>query len=251
MFESKRRALLFMILSICAALIAVILFSNYLQQTKKDLGELASVQVAKKDIPAGMLITPDMVEQENLPKKYMLDSLVQSPDDLKGKISLVPVVKGSVITTAMLRPNTIISGEYRQVILRAPLAVFDDMIDSLDKVDLLVSYDAGPGEASQDKRITKVLLKDVTVNNVFKMKDTQDPKDISAVGVVLKLEDSKSVVWALNYGKEIRVLKSGSAKAQSEASKEVKPELDKKQKSEPSPQPQPQPQQQPAASPAQ
>jgi pilus assembly protein CpaB len=178
---------------------------------------MTKVLVANEDIVAGKPITAEMVTEKEIPKKYMLDSLIQSKDDLKGKISMVPIANGAVITSSVLRNNTIVTGQNRQVMLRAPLAVFDEQIDALDKVDIVVSYDAqpGPGEPTQqDKRTTKVLFKDVTVNQVFKKGDA-----ITAIGVVLSLEDSKNAIWALNYGKEVRVLKSGSAKAQSDANK--------------------------------
>jgi hypothetical protein len=143
----------------------------------------------------------------------MLDSLISSKEEVRGKISLVPIAEGSVITASMLRDNTIVTGDLRQVMLRAPLAVFDDQIDTFDKVDLVVSYDAGSGEAQEDKRVTKVLLRDVTVNRVDKKGE-----ELVAIGVVLKLDDAQQVIWSLNYGKEVRVLKSGRAKVQQEAS---------------------------------
>lgn len=247
MFETKRRALIFMLLSIGTAMIAVVLFASYIQETRASLGELDTVLVAKKKIPAGVPITADMVSEEQLPKKYMLNSLVRSPEELKGKISMVPVSEGSVLTTAMLRDNTIVSGEYRQVMLRPPMAVFDDTVDALDKVDLVMAYEASGTEAGAqgDKRMTKVLLKDITVNKVFLMKEnSQDPKDIAALSVAVKLEDSKSLIWAMNYAKEIHVLKSGTAKAQSE--KPAAQQLEKTDKpapkaSQPAPAPAPAP----------
>lgn len=221
MFESKRRALIFMFVSVFLALTAVILFSDFIQKTKESLGEMATVQVAKEDIPAGKEITDDMVTSEEIPKKYLLDTLVRTKEELKGKISMVPISRGAVITTSMLRKNTIVTGRNRQVMLRAPMAVFDDQIDVLDKVDLVVSYDEqpGPGEpAKGDHRTTKILLKDVTVNSVQKKGE-----DIVAIGVVLLLEDTEKVIWALNYGKEVRVLKSGASKVQAARETEKKP----------------------------
>jgi pilus assembly protein CpaB len=213
MFESKRRAFLFMLGSIFFGLVAVILFADYMSDMKASLGEYATVHVAKTDIAAGMPITDDMMAEEQIPRKFMLDSLISSKEEVRGKISLVPIAEGSVITASMLRDNTIVTGDLRQVMLRAPLAVFDDQIDTFDKVDLVVSYDAGSGEAQEDKRVTKVLLRDVTVNRVDKKGE-----ELVAIGVVLKLDDAQQVIWSLNYGKEVRVLKSGRAKVQQEAS---------------------------------
>lgn len=214
MFESKRRALLLLLLSLAFGAAAVILFSSYMQETKDSLGELVTVQVAGSDIPAGRVIDETLLEEQELPRKYMLDSLIESPADLIGRVSMVPIVKGAVITQAMLRDNSLVSGDFRQVLLRAPLAVFDDQIDAYDQVDLLISYEQdgeGGQAAGADRRTTQVLLKGVTVSSVHKTGD-----EITAVGVMVKLADAKSVVWALNYGKEVRLLKTGNAKAAQE-----------------------------------
>ncbi|KRE35414.1 SAF domain-containing protein [Paenibacillus sp. Soil522] len=213
MFESKRRAFLLLFVSISLGLIAVILFSTYMQETKESMGELVMVQVAGNNIPAGQLITEDLLTEEQIPRKYMLESLIQSPAELVGKVSMVPIAKGAVITSVMLRDNSLVSGEYRQVMLRAPMSVFDDQIDAYDEVDILVSYEqeGGAKEAAADRRTTKVLLKGVTVSSVHKSGD-----ETVAVGVLLKLADTKSLIWALNYGKEVRLLKTGNAKASQE-----------------------------------
>ncbi|WNQ09863.1 SAF domain-containing protein [Paenibacillus aurantius] len=231
MFESRRRAVIFTSLSILMALTATILFSNYIKSTKQSMGELAQVLVAKTDIVAGRPIDPDSFTTEEVPRKYLLPSVIQTKEELKNKITVVPIPKGQVITTSVLRDNTVVSGDLRQVILRAPMAVFDDSIDVFDKVDIIVSYDDQSGSPDsiakqqgvtnagsaqgQDRRVTKVLLKDVTVNNVQKKNETE----LSAIGVVLSLENSKSAVWALNYAKEVRVLKSGTSKALKEGEK--------------------------------
>lgn len=210
MFESKKRAFVFMLIAITLGAVAVILFSSYMQETKASLGEFVTVQVAAQDIPAGTVIKSELLTNQEIPRKYMMDSLITSSQQLENKISVVPITEGSVITTSVLRNNTFVKGDYRQVMLRAPLAVFDEQIDAYDKVDLVYSYDAQSAKdkaAAGDSRVTKVLLKDVTVNSVQKTGN-----EITAIGVLVSLNDSKSVVWALNYGKEVRLLKSGSSK---------------------------------------
>lgn len=210
MFESKKRAFVFMLIAVTLGAIAVILFSSYMKETKASLGEFVTVQVAAQDIPAGSVIKSELLKTQEIPRKYMMDSLITSSQQLENKISVVPITEGSVLTTSVLRNNTFVKGDYRQVMLRAPLAVFDEQIDAYDKVDIVYSYDAKSTkekEANGDSRITKVLLKDVTVNSVQKTGN-----EITAIGVLVSLNDSKSVVWALNYGKEVRLLKSGSSK---------------------------------------
>ncbi|MVP01603.1 Flp pilus assembly protein CpaB [Paenibacillus lutrae] len=228
MFETKRRALLFMTISIGMAVAAILLFSTYISNTQASLGEMVTVHVADGNIEAGKPIPDNLIATKEIPKKFMLPSLIQSKDELKGKISMVPIPKGEVLTTTVLRDDTILSDKYRQVILRAPIAVFDDAtISALDKVDLIVTYESEDAPKAEeqphssgpsDKRITKVLFKDITVNTV----GLKNNNEIVNMGVVLTLEQSKSAIWGLNYAKEIRVLKSGSQKATKEGGAEKK-----------------------------
>jgi len=212
MFDTRRRAFFFLLFSIALGLAAVIIFSSYMDEQETNLGELVSIQIASKEIPAGMLITPDMLDTTDIPRKYLSSSYVLSESELSGKVSMVPIPKGGVITQPMLRSNNLISGEYRQVILRAPLAVFDDRIDVLDQVDLIASYENKDGtKGEEDSRTTKLLLRDVSVNSVSKRDD-----EIISIGVALPIDMATEVIWMLNYGKELRVLKSGNAKVGTE-----------------------------------
>jgi len=213
MFDTRRRAFFFLLFSIALGLAAVIIFSSYMDEQETNLGELVTIQIASKEIPAGVLITSDMLGTSEIPRKYLSSSYVQTVKELDGKISMVPIPKGGVITQPMLRSNNLISGEYRQVILRTPLTVFDDRIDVLDQVDLVASYENKDEESGggDDSRTTKVLLRDVSVNSVSKRDD-----EIIAIGVALPIDMATEVIWMLNYGKELRVLKSGNAKVGTE-----------------------------------
>ncbi|MBP1930691.1 Flp pilus assembly protein CpaB [Ammoniphilus resinae] len=209
MFESRKRVFIFTILSIAFAMAAAFLFSNYIKQTKQSLGNMVSIHVAEKDIPAGSPITSEFLSTIEMPIKYASESFIKSAEQYKDKISLVPIPKGEVLTVAMLRDISNVPTDHRMVQLRAPLAVFDDQINPLDRVDLFSSYeteaDNNPKQP-KDRRITELTLKNVEVLQVSK----QDSKIIS-IGVALKPEQAKRIIWILNYGKELRVVKSNSS----------------------------------------
>ncbi|WP_438431170.1 SAF domain-containing protein [Gorillibacterium sp. sgz500922] len=227
MFESKRRALIFFFLSMAAALAAVFLFSGYVQRTKENMGEMVPVMVAKKPIMAGQDITPDMLGTRQVPKKYVLPSLLKSADELRAKRSAVAVAEGDLLTSSMLVDTTLVTGELRQIQLRAPLAVFDDTIQFNDKVDLLYTYElpgtTNTGGGQQENRQTKLLFENVTVNSV-----TKTDNQITALGIILPLSDSPKMVWALNYSKEVRVLKrngdTSASSADSQAASSPEPQ---------------------------
>lgn len=213
MFDTRRRAFLFLLFSIGLGLAATVIFSSYMSKKETSLGEMVPIYVASKEIPAGQLITKDMLSTTEIPRKFASDSYVQTTSDLDGKVSMVPIPEKGIITKPMLRNNNLVNGEYRQIVLRAPFAVFDDQIDVLDKVDLVASYEKKDAKAAKgaEERRTQVLLKNVSVNSVSK----KDNETVS-IGVALSLKQATDVIWMLNYGKELRVLKSGNAKVASE-----------------------------------
>ncbi|MHA6482825.1 Flp pilus assembly protein CpaB [Paenibacillus sp. strain BS8-2] len=212
MFETRRRAFIFLVFSIALALAATVLFSNYMEEQETSLGELAVIYVADKSIPAGERITLEMLGTSEIPRKYVNESYIQDLQDLDGKVSMVPIPEDGIITKPMLRNNNLVAGEYRQIMLRAPFAVFDDRIDVLDKVDLIASYEQTAGNNGGDARKTQVILKDISVNSVTKQDD-----EMLSVGVALPLGQASELIWMLNYGKELRVLKSGNAKVGAES----------------------------------
>ncbi|UFJ40794.1 SAF domain-containing protein [Brevibacillus humidisoli] len=224
MFESKKRAFIFLIVSILFALAAVFLFSSYVETMEQDLGELVEIQVAGAAIPAGTLITPDMLKTMRLPRKYAVDSFVTSPDEAAGKISLVQIPQDEVLSKAMLREMSKTPSDYRLVQLRAPMAVFDDQIDVLDKVDVIGTYEKKAGKESGfddltvddlstdpvgrsagDTRTTELVMRDISVIRVYKQEE-----EIVSIGVALTLEQARQVVWLQNFGKEVRVLKANT-----------------------------------------
>ncbi|MBO8165498.1 MAG: hypothetical protein H0Z34_17615 [Brevibacillus sp.] len=217
MFESKKRAFLFLALSILFALSAVFLFYSHVETMEQELGQMVDVQTAAQDIPVGTPIAPEMLKPLPLPKKYVVDSFVTSPDEVKGKVSLVPIPRGEVLTNPMLREMAKMPNGYRLVQLRAPIAVFDDEVEVLDRVDVIGTYERKAGDESRfqqvlpdqsdwihgDTRATEMILRDVQVIRVYKQEE-----EIVAVGVALTLEQAEQIVWLQNFGKEVRVLKA-------------------------------------------
>ena len=217
MYESKRRAFLFLIVSLSFALAAVWLFARYVERMERELGELVEIQAAGQLIPAGTAISRDMLQTVKLPRKYVVDSFITAADEVAGKISLVPIPPNEVLTRAMLGEASKLPSGYRLVQLRAPMAVFDDQVDVLDKVDVIGTYDKQAGEESLfapspdemgkggGSRTTEVILRDIPVIRVYKQGE-----EIVSIGVALTLEQARQVVWLQNFGKEVRVLKTAS-----------------------------------------
>lgn len=226
MYESKRRVFLFLFIAIASAFAAVLLFAQYVERIERELGEQVGIQTAGEAIAVGTVITADMLQTIKLPRKYVVDSFLTTGEEAVGKMALVQIPPGEVLTQAMLGEMRKLPDDYRLVQLRAPIAVFDEQLDVLDRVDVIGTYDKRAGEQSLaatsleqtgigDGRTTEILLRDIPVIRVYK-----EGEEIVSIGVALTLEQARQVVWLQNFGKEVRVLKGASRLASAEEVKQ-------------------------------
>lgn len=204
MFSSKRRALLFMILSILFALIAVLLFTNYVADTQESLGEMAEVHVAATDIPAGSEVSSNQLETMEVPMAYYLDTFVEVGEDISDQISAVAIPEGEILTQTMMTDVSNVPEGHRMVELREPVGVFDGDIEVLDRVDLIGSYESSSEEEETgDGRLSEQVIEGAEVLRVATAED-----EIVAIGVALTMEEAEQISWIKNYGVEVRAVQN-------------------------------------------
>lgn len=91
-----------LIIAAATGLIAVVLINVYIAQQAESvkqralLGQknLATVVVARKDIPAGSAIKEDMVKEESVNRGALQPRAAQAMDRVIGRVSLAPISKG-------------------------------------------------------------------------------------------------------------------------------------------------------------
>ncbi|OGX40603.1 MAG: Flp pilus assembly protein CpaB [Omnitrophica WOR_2 bacterium RIFCSPLOWO2_01_FULL_41_12] len=103
-----------LIAGIVLALVAIFMVKVYLDQQRQVIQEqakrtLAKIQanqtavlVAKKDIPKGIVIEPEMLETAIVPNQYLQPNAVTSLDRVAGMITIGPISKGEQIILSKL-----------------------------------------------------------------------------------------------------------------------------------------------------
>lgn len=116
MVNINKQRLILISIAIVAALIAVLMVRNYLEQQrriieKREKDRLAEVQanltqviVANKDLPEGSAITADVIGLSLVPNEFIQPGAVPSAslDRIIGKITIAPILKGEQITQSKL-----------------------------------------------------------------------------------------------------------------------------------------------------
>lgn len=226
MLESKRRAMIFIGLSILLAAIAGFMFLKKVQALNTDLGSMAEVYVASGDISSRAELQPDQVEKKQMPKQYVSSSNITDKQDLIHKVSVVPLSKGDTITKNMLKSVSDVRDKNDRLIsmFASDKIGFDQELEALDRVDIIVS------KKENDKKKSEYFMQDVKVAMVASKKN-------KFKGVLLEVpsEEAPKLIQAQNYADSIRILKAnvgeGSEQAEKDGTKE-KNEKTEKQKEE-------------------
>lgn len=222
MLESKRKAIIFIVLSVLLAVTAGFLVLKKVQALNTNLGTSVKIFVASKEISSRSLITPENVMTDEIPKKFLRDYHVTNVDDLVNKVSVVPLSEGDVITKNILKQASSVVDENNRMItlMQNERVFFDEPLEALDRVDIIVSH------RFNGKEETTVFMKDVKVARTAK-------KDNKFKGVQLEVSIDKApeLIHMQNYADSLRVIKANVGKQEAneeetEAGKEENPQTE-------------------------
>ncbi|KMY45944.1 flp pilus assembly protein CpaB [Bacillus sp. FJAT-27916] len=216
MLESKRRAIIFLLLSLLLAIIAGFLVLQKVKALNNDLGTVVNVYAAKSDIASRQDITPDLITTKEIPKKYLENYHITNISDLENKVAVVPLSAGDVISKNVLKQSSVVMEEHNRLIsvMSDERVFFDESLEALDRVDIIVSEKFG------DKPKTTIFMKDVKVARIAKKSDK-----FAGVQLEVPLEQAPQLIHMQNYADSVRIVKSNvgqPAEELEEAGKEDK-----------------------------
>ncbi|MBI4371288.1 MAG: Flp pilus assembly protein CpaB [Elusimicrobia bacterium] len=158
------------------ALLAAVLFFAILTSKERQLTrefQMAKVLAAAADLPERTVLNDAMVEEIEVPRKFMQQDAfeVRTPGDRKAILNLVTrtrVPKGNQLTQSALVPQSPESGlsvkvppGYRGAILEIPPEL-KALIKPGDHVDVLVSFEALMNDGRKE-RVTATILQNIPV----------------------------------------------------------------------------------------
>ncbi|WP_277674562.1 flagella basal body P-ring formation protein FlgA, partial [Piscibacillus halophilus] len=159
MLESKRKAIIFLILAILLAATSGYLILQKVQSLNNDLGSFVTVYKANGEISSRKIITPNDVTTEQIPQRYLRDEYITSDAELRNMVSLVPLSEGEIITNSMLKEASAITDENTRIIslIQSEKVYFDEVLAPGDRVDIIVSHEF------DDEPVTEIFMEDVSV----------------------------------------------------------------------------------------
>lgn len=212
MQDAKRRAIIFAVVSLVLAMLAGILFMQRVSAVEAQLGNEVTVYVAKTDIQPRQPLKSEQFEAVQVPQKFVQQSTVTSLDKINQFVTIVPLKKGDVLNSNLLKPAKELgtSGDKRLVYVPAgDRIVFDQPLEAQDRADIIVSWS---GNEEGSKR-TVIFDTDVLVAAT-----SGEEGKFTGVWLEMSLEEAKRFIDAQNYASSVRLLKAPQEKSKGEVS---------------------------------
>jgi len=165
-----------LLISLGVAFVAVMMVVSYISQKEKQLMELATpikIFVAVKDIPHGSRMDETMVEETEIPKKYIQPGAVGKLSEVIDRAVIVPVLKGTQILESMFTTPeeggiaAKIPADMRAFSIAATdVTAVAELVQPGDFVDVLLTVEVGSfkeGQNVSEEVITKTILENVLV----------------------------------------------------------------------------------------
>lgn len=208
MLESKRKAIIFITLSVLLAILAGVMFLQKVKALNNQLGDTTPVYVAKTEIPSREVIKPSQVKTIEIPNKYITDKHIVDKKELANRVSIIPLSPDDVITTSMLKEASTVRDQNNRLVtvMSSEKVSFDQQLELSDRVDIIISH------KFEDKPKTELFMSDVLVSSV-------GTKNGNFKGVALEVsaEDAPKLIHMQNYADSVRILKANVGRTDSES----------------------------------
>ncbi|WP_240338490.1 Flp pilus assembly protein CpaB [Peribacillus alkalitolerans] len=204
MLESKRRAVIFLMLAFLLAATAGYMVLQKVKDLNSELGGMTKIYIANGDIPARTLIQSNQITTTEIPNKFVNPSHVLNKEELLNQVVVVPLGDKEIITKNMIKPYSNLRKEDNRLVAMYPSekVQFDQVVEFMDRVDIIVSTKEG------NVPKTEVFMRDVPVAYAD-MKN----KQFSGVALEVSAEDAPKLIHIQNYADKVRVLKANVGKA--------------------------------------
>lgn len=163
MRKQKRRGLIFGMLAIGLAIFTGFLFSSRIAALERSIGDMQPVVIVKTQVEPRTLITADMLEVREIPRKFAHPSYLQSIEEVAGqRVAVTALQPDAILRQTDVAPTSGLDDGLRAISIGVnPVAVLVDRIQPGSRVDVVVSFEDtrldGQGKEVQTRRTVTVL----------------------------------------------------------------------------------------------
>lgn len=193
----RRKAMVLLAGCLVLLFLGVWAYQSEQQRALAALGETVPVVMAARALDAWVPITARDMSVRQVPVRFAGPERLSAPDDLDGKMLIVPIPEGAAIPSYAVYSGPELQPNQRTWELReAAKVILDRSIRPGDRVDVLAA------SSTEGEGIVRAVLSGVRVVAV-----RQEEKEL-AVTLALTLDEGKALMEAENFARQVRMVRN-------------------------------------------
>ncbi|MDF4253720.1 Flp pilus assembly protein CpaB [Streptomyces sp. WMMB303] len=219
MNSRQRRGVLLLVLSGLCALAAFAGVLAVVRNVESKVGEETTAYELKEDVPAYRALDSSQFTEVSMPKRWLPATAVTDLDDIRRKIAVNPLKKGSLLQSDMLaeRPE-LEAGEQEIAIMIDAETGVAGKIRPGNRVNIYATFEGeqraggdGRGSTPSESRVIVSGAKVIDVGKLTPLKDGGDrderarDRDGVPITFALTTEDAQRVAYAESFAEHVRL----------------------------------------------
>ena len=219
MNSRQRRGVLLLIVSVLCALVAFGGVLAYVQNVESKVGDETTAYELKTDVPAYKRLDADQFEEVTMPQRWIPRTAVTDLDDIRGKIAVNPLQRGSLLQSDMLADRPELGpGEQEIAIMIDAETGVAGKINPGNKVNIYATFDgenAGGAGSKNSPAQSRVIVADAKVIDVGELsplreedrdeQTRQREREGVPITFALKTKDAQRVAYAESFAEHVRL----------------------------------------------
>jgi pilus assembly protein CpaB len=169
----QRRGILLLLLAMVSAAVVFVLVLSYVAEVESRVGSVTQALRLRGDVQPHTRVTPSMVEVVEVPERWLPDTVLRSPAELRNRVAASLLRAGSYVQQDMLEEPPVLRPDERELAITIDAETgVAGKIRPGDLVDIYATFEGGE-TAPPSARLVVANVRVVEVGRLAQTEDTR------------------------------------------------------------------------------
>lgn len=173
MNPKQRRGVMLLALAMVSAAVVFVLVLSYVSEVESRVGSVTQALRLRGDVQPHARVTPSMVEVVEVPERWLPDTVLRSPAELRNRVAASLLRAGSYVQQDMLEDPPVLRPDERELAITIDAETgVAGKIRPGDLVDIYATYEGTDTEPPR----ARLVVANIRVVEVGKLAETEDTR---------------------------------------------------------------------------
>ena len=223
----QRRGAMLMLLAGVGAVAVFVAMLSYVSAVRAEVGDFRTVLQLNRDVKANASITESMVDEKQVPKKWLGGTFITDTDDLDGKVAVKDLSKGAYLNGGMVTNAPQLQEGQREIaiLIDAETGVAGKVTPG-SLVDIYATFTNAQGGKKACANPVLLNARVVNVGSLTSEREADergqvDTKAVVPITFALSPKEALTLTYAESFSNKLRLARVGPGEATSEPNEPV------------------------------